>query len=244
MQNEERRVFLKQLATVTGGVVLMPYVISCGSTPKVDDKIPTADEVEAAKNDAAKEAETKAAEAVTEGAVPRTKPDDWEPIAYNTARGNLGFIPKSYLPDVNSPDGPMKHVGKHLPYSPKIDAALVPTGYLALMWGDPELGHAKHPNAPRSESNPEGHWYNWIKIRKAVDDDVEEMQSVYSNWPGVEPSDNGAYAVFGGGDITADSGKNTIYLAALPPDVSPGDTIRIWAHCLTHGEYVDFMTVA
>jgi hypothetical protein len=33
------------------------------------------------------------------------------------------------------------------------------------------------------------------------------------------------------------------FVAALPDDVAPGDTIRIYAHCLTHGEYVDFMTI-
>jgi hypothetical protein len=70
-----------------------------------------------------------------------------------------------------------------------------------------------------------------------------ELESRYSEWPGISPDDNGAYAVFGGGEITDDAGKNTIYLAALPPGVVSGDTVRIWAHCLTHGEYVDFITV-
>jgi hypothetical protein len=111
------------------------------------------------------------------------------------------------------------------------------------MWGDPAKGHAKHPNAPRSESNPEGHWYNWIKIRKATDGDAQEIESRFSNWPTTEPTDNGRYAAFEGTDPAADAGKNTVYLVALPPDVRPGDTVRVHAHCLTHGEYVDFVTV-
>lgn len=232
-KQQERRVFLKNLAMVTGGVVLMPYVISCGTNPPVVESMPEP------------EVDTSAAEEVVVDAtaVPVTKPEGWEPIAYNTARGNMGFIPDTYLPDVNGPDGPLKHVGKHLPYVPKIDAAMVPAGFIAIMWGDPELGRAKHPNAPKSEDNPTGHWYNSIKIRKAVDGEAEELISVYSNWPGTEEGDNGAYAVSGGGDITADSGKNTVYLAALPAGLQKGDTIRIWAHCLTHGEYVDFLTI-
>ena len=112
------------------------------------------------------------------------------------------------------------------------------------MWGDTSKGYARHPNAARSEANnQQGHWYDWIRIRKAVEGETEELQSNYSDWPGTAPSDNGAYAVFGGGDITADSGKNTIYLAALPEGVKSGDRVRVWAHCLTHGEYVDFLTV-
>lgn len=233
-QKSDRRGFLKQLAMVTGGVVLMPYVVSCGTTPAV----PEADIKEGVE-----EAGAEATAAASVAAVPTSKPSDWEPISYNTARGNAGFIPETYLPDVNSADGPLVHVGKHLPYVPEVDAALVPAGFVAIMWGDASKGYSKHPNAPKSESNPTGHWYNWIKIRKAVEGEAEEMQSIYSDWPGTQPSDNGAYAVFGGGAITDDAGKNTIYLAALPADVKPGDTVRVWAHCLTHGEYVDFITV-
>lgn len=43
--------------------------------------------------------------------------------------------------------------------------------------------------------------------------------------------------------LMAENGKNTIYLVALPSDVGPGDTVRSWAHCLTHGEYIDFLAV-
>jgi hypothetical protein len=217
-QHPNRRQFLKQLAHVAGGVVLVPYVTSCGGTE-----------------------ETPAGE---ESAVPVERPDGWDSIAYNRERGNAGAIPESYRADINGPDGVTKHLGKHLPYVPQIDASLVPAGFLALMWGDPDKGYTRHPNAPKNDSNgQQGHWYNWIKLRLATEDEAEEVQSTYTNWPGTNPPDSGAYAVFGGGDVTADSGKNTIYLAALPQGARQGDTLRVWAHCLTHGEYVDFITL-
>ena len=59
----------------------------------------------------------------------------------------------------------------------------------------------------------------------------------------VEFMHNMVEAVAGGGDITAESGKNTVYLCKLPDGLQKGDTVRIWAHCLTHGEYVDFIEV-
>lgn len=218
-----RREFLQTMAAATGAVVLVPAISSCGSSSAtVRDGLASADPL----------------------AVPMTRPADWDPILYNRVRGNAGAIPDSYLPDINGPDGEAVHLGKHLPYIPEIDTSMVPEGYVAIMWGDPELGYVRHPNAPRNESNNhEGHWYNWIRIRKATIAEAEEMQSTYSDWPGIEPSDNGAYVVFGGGDIEADSGKNTVYLAALPADVRPGDIVRVHAHCLTHGEYVDFIQV-
>jgi hypothetical protein len=178
-------------------------------------------------------------------APPLTMPDGWDALAYNRQRGNAGAIPASYLDDINGPDGDEMHLGKHLPYIPVIEADALPEGFLALMWGDAERGFARHPNAVRNESNSfEGHWYNWIRVRKVGADSSMELESSYSEWPGISPDDNGAYAVYGGGDIAEDAGKNTIYLAALPPGVGSGDTIRIWAHCLTHGEYVDFITLA
>jgi hypothetical protein len=171
-------------------------------------------------------------------------PEAWDAVAWNRVRGNAGAIPDTYLPDINGPDGDAQHLGKHLPWVPADIAASTP-GMLPILWGDPEKGHARHPNAVRAEANGwEGHWYNWIRVRKAAEgDDVEELESRYSDWPGTAPEDTGAYAVFGDGDITEDGGKNTIYLAALPSDVRSGDLVRIWAHCLTHGEYVDFVRV-
>ena len=102
----------------------------------------------------------------------------------------------------------------------------------------------RHPNAAKTADNPEGHWYNSIKIRKAVEGPAEELESSYLDWPGQEPASTGSYAVFGGGKMDDDGGKNAIYLAKLPAGLQSGDTVRIHAHCLTHGEYVDFLTLA
>ena len=236
---QDRRKFLKQLAIFTGGVVLVPYVTACESTPAVPDKMPDTDAVPTD----AKGVEEAAKVELENMMVPTTKPNDWNAIEFNRARGNAGAIPESYWKSINGLDGEKKHLGKHLPYIPEVDAALVPAGFIALMWGDPAKGYAKHPNSAKSEAKPEGHWYNSIKIRKAVEGEAEELQSNFSDWPGIAEGDNGSYAVFGGGKMTDDGGRNAIYLAALPKDVQKGDTIRIWAHCLTHGEYVDYITV-
>jgi hypothetical protein len=217
----KRRDFLNRLALTTGAVVLVPAVHACGGAQTQPTSMPT-----------------------STWTPPLAPPAGWDAIAWNRDRGNAGYIPDSYLPDINGPVGETDHLGKHLPFVPEVDAQLVPGGFLAIMWGDPARGHARHPNAVRSEANQfEGHWYNWIRVRKATNSDAEELESTYTEWPGSGPDDSGAYAVLGGGDITADSGKNTIYLAALPADVRSGDTVRIWAHCLTHGEYVDFLVV-
>lgn len=222
-----RRHFLRSLATASGAVVLMPAVSRCAA--------PTAA--------TSAGADSLGATASTIS-LPLTHDDGWDPMAYNRERGLAGAIPDSYLDDITGPDGDEQHLGKHLPYVPAVDASLLPAGMVAIMWGDPDKGHAKHPNAVRSEANNhEGHWYNWIRVRKATAEDAEELQSAYSEWPGTLPEDNGAYAVFGEGSITDDSGKNTIYLAAIPSDVQSGDWVRIHAHCLTHGEYVDFLQV-
>ena len=182
------------------------------------------------------------AAAATGLGVPKSLPDDWDALAFNRKRGEKGAIPESYLESINGEDGDAKHLGKHLPYLPKVQASMIPSGHIAVMWGDPEKGHARHPNAAKSDENPTGHWYNWIKVRKATMEEAEELQSNYSSWPTIGEGDNGSYVAFGGKkDITSDDGKNTIYLAALPKDVKPGDTVRVWAHCLTHGEYVDFI---
>ncbi len=237
-KQQNRREFLYQLAAVTGGFVLLPSVTACGTSSSAGPK----DEMgkEAAKQPTSAPASAPAMSAD----VPVTKPEGWEPIAYNRERGNAGAIPKTYHESINGPDGDKKHLGKHLPYVPaELDAAMVPAGFIAIMWGDPGKGYAKHPNAARSEENKEGHWYNWIRIRKAADGEMEELESKYSDWPSIGEGDNGKYVVHGGGEVSADKGRNTVYLAALPKDVKKGDTIRIWAHCLTHGEYVDFLTL-
>jgi hypothetical protein len=241
-----RRQFLEALAGATGAVVLMPVVTACKKKDEGGSEAPAEPPKQAANDEAGKDAPPKDEPKPAGPAEPPTaKPEGWDPIAYNKERGNAGAIPESYLPSINGPDGENKHLGKHLPYQPKVEAKLVPDGFIALMWGDPDKGHAKHPNAKKSPDNDNhGHWYNWIKIRKAGDGEVEELQSEYTDWPGTNKDDSGKYAVFGGGDIEADGGKNTIYLAGMPKDLKSGDTIRIWAHCLTHGEYVDFLTLA
>jgi len=215
----DRRAFLRTLATAAGAVILVPAVSACGGATTTPDT------------------------STGMSPIPKARPDGWDPMAFNRARGNAGAIPDTYLDDINGPDGDAQHLGKHLPWLPQLDANLVPVGFIAIMWGDPDVGHARHPNAPRTDDNPEGHWYNWIRIRKATDDDATELESTYTDWPGTGDDDTGAYAVFGGGDLTDDSGKNTIYLAALPDDVQSGDRVRIHAHCLTHGEYVDFVNI-
>ncbi|MBX3250795.1 MAG: twin-arginine translocation signal domain-containing protein [Myxococcales bacterium] len=222
-----RRDFLEQIAAVTGAVVLAPHTIGCSSEPTTPPE-PTSG------------AETPEADPL---AVPLERPAGWDAIAYNRTRGNAGAIPESYLPSINGPDGDTNHLGKHLPFVPALSPASVPTGMLAIMWGDPSKGHTPHPNAPPTEENPEGHWYDWIRIRKATHDEAAEAESRFSGWPTVEGADNGAYAAFEGDDPTADAGKNTVYLVQLPPDVGPGDLVRVHAHCLTHGEYVDFLTL-
>lgn len=227
MNKTSRREFVEQIAAASGAMVLVPWVTSCGSSGSQMDgpQLEGASEFEDMVDP------------------PLAMPADWDPLYFNRNRGNLGAIPESYLRDINSDDGDTQHLGKHLPYVPPQNAP-VPPGYMAVMWGDPSRGNARHPNAPRNESNNfEGHWYNWIRVRKATEDQAEELESNYSDWPGIDEEDRSGYAVFGGGELTGDDGRNTIYLAALPTDVQPGDWIRVWAHCLTHGEYVDFLQV-
>lgn len=228
MTDQNRREFLHKMAAVTGGFVLLPAVSACEGGKGGGGKGGSGSKPAAGKGKIE---------------VPKTKPGDWNAIGFNKKRGNAGSIPESYHASINGKDGDKKHLGKHLPYVPKLDAKLVPAGFVALMWGDPAKGHAKHPNAPKSDANKEGHWYNWIRIVKADGKEEGELKSQYSDWPKIGGGDNGKYVAFGGGDVAADSGKNTVYLAALPKNVKKGDTVRIWAHCLTHGEYVDFLTI-
>jgi len=251
VSDSNRRAFLRQLAAASGGAVLLPTMASCGraaseggtggttvaggespdagaETPGPDRSLWTPTEIHPPADVAPPP--------------PRVRPEGWDPIAWNRERGNAGAIPESYLYDVNGPDGASAHLGKHLPYVPQ--ELEVPVAMVPLMWGNPALGHARHPNAPPSEGNRfVGHWYQWIRLRPAVADEAEETVSVYTGWPEAAASDSGRYGVLDGGNIMADSGRNTIYLAALPPDASPGDVVRVHGYCLTHGEYVDFVEV-
>ena len=235
MTRQDRREFLRRLALATGGAVVLPMAVSCSKSGEETPAPP--------------------AEPVTEGGgvelvenavseVPLTAPEDWNPVVFNTDRGNAGAIPESYLDDINGPDGVPKHLGKHLPFVPQVDPALVPAGTLALMWGDPDKGYARHPQSPEgSEAYPLGHFYNWIRVRKAVEGEAEEVESIFSAWPAPAEGDNGLFVGADGGDAAADGGRNTVYLVQLPADVAPGDTVRIYGHCLYHGEYVDFLTI-
>ena len=217
----KRREFFVQLVTLASGVVLFPqFAFSAPAQAEPQGKLNVLVDV------------------------PLTKPADWDPIEFNRLRGNAGAIPLSYLEDINGPDGEKKYLGQHLPYIPKINPSPAPKGFVALLWGDPSKGYARHPQAPPDPSAKfQGHWFDWIRVRKATAGTNQEIESKYTNWPVPNPSDSGSYAVLGGGNITADEGKNTIYLAALPKGVVPGDTVRIWAHCRLHGEYVDFIKI-
>lgn len=231
MKAQDRREFLKQLAIATGGVVVLPLAVSCKGGSE-------SQEASVAEEPGVQMLEPAMA------VVPLVLAADWDPVVFNTERGNAGAIPGEYLDDINGPDGVPKHLGKHLPYVPQVDPALVPEGYLPLMWGDPEKGYAMHPQAPEgTESYPLGHWYNWIKVRKAVEGDAIEAESEFTAWPGPAEGDTGLFVAADGGDLAANGGKNTVYLVKLPDDVAAGDTVRIYGHCLYHGEYVDFLTV-
>jgi hypothetical protein len=252
VSDSDRRTFLRQIGAASGTVVLLPTIVSCGAaTSDGEGTTPTTggSEPEAGEGAAGEPAMRPPSDirepSDASPAPPLVRPDDWDPIAFNHMRGNAGAIPVSYLDDVNGPDGENDHLGKHLPYVPEgLAEGAVPDGMIALMWGNPALGHTRHPNAPPSEANRfEGHWYQWIRIRRAVADEAEEAVSLYTGWPESASDDSGRYAVLDGGDIMADGGRNTIYLATLPPDTNPGDVLRIYGYCLTHGEYVDFLEI-
>jgi hypothetical protein len=229
-----RRDFFHHVVGATGTLVLAPYLVGCEPT-STPDRAPTAMPI----LEPVAPTETPAAEPPS---VPLERPAGWDALAFNKRRGNAGAIPASYLDDINGPDGDARHLGKHLPFLPALDpGVVVPAGMLAIMWGDPSKGYARHPNAASTEGNPEGHWYNWIRLRKATAGDTREVESHYRSWPAVEPGDDGAYTALAGDDPARDGGENTVYLAQLPPDVVPGDLVRVHAHCLTHGEYVDFV---
>lgn len=224
-QNSSRRQFL-QLSGVAGVTLLLPSLVSCKK--------------EQAGTVNSENMGTGSSTQMQPG-LPVVRPANWDPIVYNRDRGNQGAIPESYRDDINGPDGVKKHLGKHLPYL--VQAQGIPAGMVGIMWGDPAKGYAKHPNAPQSAENPTGHWYNWIRIRKAADGQLQESESKYSGWPMAQPADSGKYAAKDGSDPAADGGRNTVYVAQLPSDVKPGDWVRVHAHCLTHGEYLDFLQI-
>jgi len=219
-----RRDLLKQLGALLGAVVLAPTSTGCSSTQSPTPSTGT----------------TGAAGAPM--ALPRTRPTDWDAIAFNRARGNAGAVPETYRAQINGPDAERQHIGKHLPYVPTLSAGAVPAGMLGVMFGDPSLGRTRHPNDAIGESAPRGHWFSWVKVRKATDEDAPEAESTFGGWP-TPPPDGGRFIPQEGTDLTADHGKNTVYLVTLPPGVAPGDVVRVHAHCISHGEFVEFITV-
>lgn len=216
MKRLDRREFFKTTLGLAGFSLMLPVISACESGPD------------------------------TKGVMlPMEKPKNWNPIEFNKKRGNSGAIPDSYLPAINGPDGVKKHLGKHLPFIPKLDPKIViPAGYIPIMWGDPSKGHTPHPNAiPGPDNNYLGHWYNRIELRRAISIYAQTQISTYNGWPDNTDNDSGRYLSLTGGSLTEANGINTVYLAKLPSDVQKGDTVRVLAHCLTHGEYVDFINI-
>ena len=161
--------------------------------------------------------------------VPASRPRGWNPIEFNRNRGlNEGTIPESYHQSINGADGDLLHVGKHLPYLAPVSPELVPEGYVAIMMGDLNRGYAQHPNS-------EEHWYNWIDI--GLEGDSNLYRSRFSAWP------DGSNIALGGGDVSGNGGKDTIYLIELPPGAKAGLSIRVIANCNKHGQYVDFLSL-
>ena len=174
--------------------------------------------------------------------VPLTRPEGWDPVAFNRVRGNAGAVPESYRDAINAEDADTQALGMHLPYVPVIERGRVPSGFLPLMWGDPAQVHPPHPHARRSPANQnQGEWFDWIRLRKATSNEAQEAESTYSNWPRTGIGDTGDYLALRGQNPAAEEGRNTIYLVALPKDARAGDLLRVWGHCILHGEYVHFL---
>jgi hypothetical protein len=223
--DKNRRKFFRHLAALTGAVVIAPMAVGCAETTK-----PAVRPV--ARVDASGAPD-----------IPLVKPANWDPIAFNKERGLKGAIPKSYYADINGPDGDKKHLGKHLPYIPDIKSVDYPEGYIPIMWGDPSKGFAQHPNSTQhSPGYTVGHWYNWVRVQNASIENAQEIESQFHAWPGPRDSaDSTVFGVMGSGSIEDNDGKNTIYMLSKPADLNTGDTMRIYGHCLYHGEYVDFV---
>lgn len=219
----KRRTFLGNAAAASGLLFVPPSLLAgCGSSSQT---VRTDDPVSGGGFDTP----------------PIQRPGGWDPVKYNLERGDAGFIPASYMAKIKDRGGIVGHLGKHLPYTVPLAAERAAPGHLPVMWGSPEKGYARHPNGRRTAENPAGHWYDWIRI--APEGDVSaEVTTAFDEWP-APSAGSGRIVGLEGADPAADGGRNSVYLARLPRGTRPGDWVRVWAHCLTHGEYVDFVQV-
>lgn len=177
-------------------------------------------------------------------AVPNAQPSDWDAVAFNTEAAKGGAVPKEYLEKVTGVDGATAHVGKHLAFVVPATGFEIPSGRLALMFGDAAAGDAQHPNAPAGTAGMEnGHFFDTIRVRKSTDEQAEEAVTTFGGWPEVGEGSTGLYAAMGGGDIKENDGKTTVYLVNIPADVKSGEMVRVVGHCRYHGEYVQFVSV-
>jgi hypothetical protein len=230
-----RRDFFHRVAGATGTLVLAPYLVGCEPT-STPDRAPTAMPI----LEPVAPTETPAAEPPS---VPLERPAGWDALAFNKRRGNAGAIPASYLDDINGPDGDARHLGKHLPFLPALDpGSSCPAGMLAIMWGDPSKGYARHPNAASTEENPEGHWYNWIRLRKATAGDTSgRSRATTGAGPRSNPETMAPTRLARATTLRVMAVRTPSTWRSSRPTWVPGDLVRVHAHCLTHGEYVDFV---
>lgn len=241
----DRRAALRRLATLGAAPLLLQACGKKAAPAGTDSPAPkeaTAAAAQAAEPPAGEPAPSAAPKeepVAADIAVPESRPESWDPVAFNRDRGAAGAIPAGYMEKINAADGVRDHLGKHLPYTVAIAGVGVSEGTLGLMWGDTRKGWVPHPNAGKSEGNPAGHWYNWIRLRNSRSG--QEVETTFDDWPRCSAQASGRIAAREGADPAADGGRNSVYVARLPEGTVAGDELRVWAHCLTHGEYVDFL---
>ncbi len=173
--------------------------------------------------------------------LPRARDGAWDAIVFNLARARQGAVPPAYLALIEGLGGIPQHLGKHLPFlvadGNLLDAALA-ANLLPIQWGDPGKGHARHPNAAPTEAVPSGHYYDWVDL--LVGD--AETRVAFAPWPQNRADVAGAYRGLRTDDPTGEEGRDTVYLLPMG-GASCGVDVRVHGHCLTHGEYVDFVKV-
>jgi hypothetical protein len=173
--------------------------------------------------------------------LPPRRDGAWDPIAFNLARARQGAVPAAYLAKIEGPDGISQHLGKHLPFVVTdgniLDAALA-ANVLPIQWGDPRKGHARHPNAAPTAELPTGHYYDWVDLLVGS----AETRVGFAVWPQNRPEYAGRYRGLRAVDPTGEEGRDTVYLVPIHGAARRSE-VRVHGHCLTHGEYVDFVTV-